>query len=198
VPDEDEYPNIVVPSSQQKPGEFKPYLRNADKLNRDWVFPGTKGFEHRIGGLEKDAVTGNISHDGLNHQRMVDLRQSKLDRIEDYIPELEVVGDESADILVIGWGGTYGHLYTAVEEANASGTKVALCHFNYINPLPKNTAEILSRFKKIIVCELNMGQFASWLRMKFPQFAYHQYNKVQGLPFTVQELKSQFVKLLEA
>ena len=198
VPDDDEFPEIVVPRTQQKAGEYKPYWRNAERLNRDWVFPGTKGFEHRIGGLEKDAVTGNISHDGPNHQVMVDIRQAKLERIADYIPELEVVGDASADLLVVGWGGTYGHLYTAVEEMNSDGTKVALAHFNYINPLPKNTAEVLSRFKKIIVCELNLGQFAGFLRMKYPAFTYHQYNKVQGLPFTVQELKNRFVKLSES
>jgi 2-oxoglutarate ferredoxin oxidoreductase subunit alpha len=109
-----------------------------------------------------------------------------------------VVGDASAELLVVGWGGTYGHLYTAVDEMNGDGTKVALAHFNYINPLPKNTAEVLSRYKKIIVCELNLGQFAGFLRMKYPEFTYHQFNKVQGLPFTVQELKNQFVKLLES
>jgi 2-oxoglutarate ferredoxin oxidoreductase subunit alpha len=198
VPDDDEFPVIVVPQTHQKAGEFKPYLRDADRLNRDWVFPGTKGFEHRIGGLEKDAVTGNISHDGPNHQVMVDIRQEKLNRIANYIPELEVVGDASAELLVVGWGGTYGHLYTAVDEMNGDGTNVALAHFNYINPLPKNTAEVLSRYKKIIVCELNLGQFAGFLRMKYPEFTYHQFNKVQGLPFTVQELKNQFVKLLES
>jgi len=198
VPEEEEFPNIVVPKSHQKSGEFKPYLRDPQKLNRDWVFPGTKGFEHRIGGLEKDSETGNISHDGPNHQVMTDLRQAKLDKIADYIPDLEVLGNADSELLVVGWGGTYGHLYTAVEEMNDVGSKVALVHFNYINPLPGNTAEVFSRYKKIIVCELNSGQFVSFLRMKHPRFTYHQYNKVQGLPFTVHELKSQFVKLLES
>jgi 2-oxoglutarate/2-oxoacid ferredoxin oxidoreductase subunit alpha len=198
VPDDDEFPVISVPVTHQKPGEFQPYLRNAGRLNRDWVFPGTKGFEHRIGGLEKDVVNGNISHDGPNHQLMVNLRQDKLERVADFIPELEILGDATADLLVVGWGGTYGHLFTAVEELNKDGAKVALAHFNYIQPLPKNTQAVLGRFKSIVVCELNLGQFAGFLRMKFPQFSYQQFNKVQGLPFAVQELKIQFVKLLES
>lgn len=198
VPDEADFPVIEVPGTRQKPGEFKPYLRSEDKLNRDWVVPGMKGYEHRIGGLEKDAVTGNISHDGPNHHLMVSLRQQKLERVAHFVPELEVVGDASADLLVVGWGGTFGHLYAAVEALNKEGQKVALAHFNYINPLPLNTAELLGRYKKIVVCELNMGQFAGFLRMKHPQFSYEQFNKVQGQPFTVQELKEQFVKLMEA
>lgn len=198
VPDEGDFPVIEVPRTRQKPGEFKPYLRSEDKLNRDWVVPGMKGYEHRIGGLEKDAVTGNISHDGPNHHLMVSLRQQKLERVAHFVPELEVVGDASADLLVVGWGGTFGHLYAAVEALNKEGQKVALAHFNYINPLPLNTAELLGRYKKIVVCELNMGQFAGFLRMKHPQFSYEQFNKVQGQPFTVQELKEQFVKLMEA
>lgn len=198
VPDEGDFPVIELPRTRQKPGEFKPYLRSEDKLNRDWVVPGMKGYEHRIGGLEKDAVTGNISHDGPNHHLMVSLRQQKLERVAHFVPELEVVGDASADLLVVGWGGTFGHLYAAVEALNKEGRKVALAHFNYINPLPLNTAELLGRYKKIVVCELNMGQFAGFLRMKHPQFSYEQFNKVQGQPFTVQELKEQFVKLMEA
>lgn len=196
VPDEGDFPDIIIPKTNQKPGEFKTYQRDSEKLNRDWVFPGTAGYEHRIGGLEKDAVTGCVSHDGLNHQKMVEIRQEKLERIANYIPKLEIVGDENADLLVVGWGGTYGHLFSAVEELNAEGTKVALAHFNYINPLPANTADVLKRFKKIVVCELNLGQFAGYLRMKHPQYHYHQYNKVQGQPFTIHELKEAFLDLI--
>lgn len=196
VPDEGDFADIVVPRTNQKPGEFKTYLRNPEKLNRDWVLPGTPGYEHRIGGLEKDFVTGSISHDGVNHQKMVELRQEKLDRIANYIPELEVLGNKNSDLLVIGWGGTYGHLFSAVEELNSEGKKVAFAHFNYINPLPKNTADVLKCYKKIIVCELNMGQFVGFLRLKHPRFEYCQYNKVQGQPFTVHELKEAFLKLL--
>ncbi len=198
IPEEGDFPKIVPPYTQQKAGEFKPYLRNKEKLNRDWVIPGMEGFEHRIGGLEKDAMTGNISHDGKNHQLMTQLRQEKVDRVAQYIPELKIEGDADAELLVVGWGGTYGHLLTAVNELNKSGKKVALAHFNYIMPLPRNSEDILKRYKKIVVCELNMGQFVGYLRMHFPKFQYNQYNKVQGQPFTVEELKNEFVKLIEA
>ncbi len=198
VPDDEDFPQIIPPYSKQKAEEYKPYLRSEDKLNRDWVVPGTEGFEHRIGGLEKDAITGNISHDGLNHEKMVKTRQAKVDKVADFVPLQEVEGDEGADLLVIGWGGTYGHLQTAVKELNAEGKKVALAQFNYIMPLPKNTDEILKKYKKIVVCELNLGQFAGYLRMQFPQYVYHQFNRVQGQPFMVSELKEEFLKLMEA
>ncbi len=198
VPDDEDFPQIIPPYSKQKAEEYKPYLRSEDKLNRDWVVPGTEGFEHRIGGLEKDAITGNISHDGLNHEKMVKTRQAKVDKVADFVPLQEVEGSEDADLLVIGWGGTYGHLQTAVKELNAEGKKVALAQFNYIMPLPKNTDEILKKYKKIVVCELNLGQFAGYLRMQFPQYVYHQFNRVQGQPFMVSELKEEFLKLMEA
>jgi 2-oxoglutarate/2-oxoacid ferredoxin oxidoreductase subunit alpha len=198
LPEAGEFPDIVVPTTTQQPGDFKTYQRNPEKLNRDWVVPGTPGYEHRIGGLEKDAVTGCVSHDGPNHQKMVEIRQAKLDRIANYIPELEVMGDTDAELLVVGWGGTYGHLLSAVDELNAAGKKVALAHFNYINPLPRNTAEVLKRYKKIVVCEINLGQFAGYLRAKHPQFHYNQFNKVQGQPFTIHELTETFLELLES
>jgi 2-oxoglutarate ferredoxin oxidoreductase subunit alpha len=197
IPDEGDFPNIIIPKTTQKPEAFLTYKRNAEKLNRDWVTPGNAGYEHRIGGLEKDFETGCVSQDGLNHQKMVEVRQEKLERIANYIPELEVVGDADAELLVIGWGGTYGHLFSAVDELNLEGKKVALAHFAYINPLPRNTAEVLKRFKKIVVCELNLGQFAGYLRMKHPQYNYTQFNKVQGQPFTIHELKETFLELLE-
>ena len=198
IPEADEFPDIKVRKTTQEAGKFMPYKRDSETLSRDWVAPGTPGYEHRIGSLEKDAATGSISHDGPNHEKMVKLRQEKLDRIANYIPEIEITGNPDADLLVVGWGGTFGHLYTAVEELNAAGKKVALAHFTYINPLPRNTKEVLKQFKKIIVCELNLGQFAGYLRMKYPEFNYHQHNKVEGQPFTVQELKEAFIKLMEA
>ena len=197
VPEENEFPEIKVTKTKQKPEEFLPYLRDPEKLSRDWVTPGTPGFRHRIGSLEKTDKVGTISHDPLNHEIMVKLRQEKLDRIANYIPDLEIEGNADADVLAIGWGGTFGHLYSAISELNKEGNKIALAHFTYINPLPKNTKDILKKFKKIIVCELNLGQFASYLRMKFPEFNYHQYNKIQGQPFIVQELKDAFVKLIK-
>jgi 2-oxoglutarate ferredoxin oxidoreductase subunit alpha len=197
VPEDGEFPEIIVPKTKQKPNEFLPYLRDPEKLNRDWAYPGMQGYVHRIGSLEKSSIKGNISHDGPNHEKMVKLRQEKLDRIADYIPELELTGDPEAKILVVGWGGTFGHIYSAVEELNREGKRIALAHFTYINPLPRNTKEILKKFKKIIVCELNLGQFVGYLRMKFPEFSYHQYNKVQGQPFIVQELKDAINKHIE-
>lgn len=152
---------------------------------------------HRIGGLEKDEETGGVSYDAENHQKMVNYRRDKIKNIENCIPEQDILGDVDSQVLVIGWGGTFGHLFTAVEELQNEGKGVALAHFNYINPMPKNTHDVLKRYKKILVCELNMGQFANHLRMNFPDILYRQYNKVQGLPFTVLELKEQFKKLLE-
>jgi 2-oxoglutarate ferredoxin oxidoreductase subunit alpha len=170
-------------------GKWKPYMRDPEKLSRYWAVPGMQGFAHRIGGLEKDYITGEVSHDPLNHQKMTDVRQAKIDKIADYIPELEMIGKEDADLLVIGWGGTFGHLYTAYDELKHEGYNIALAHFNYINPLPRNTYDVLSKFDKKVVCELNMGQFAGYLRMKFEGLSFSQFNKVQGLPFTVKELK---------
>ncbi|NPA35592.1 MAG: 2-oxoacid:acceptor oxidoreductase subunit alpha [Chlorobi bacterium] len=198
IPDLSDFPKINVPVvDENMREEWKPYIRDPEKLSRYWAYPGMKGFAHRIGGLEKDYITGAVSHDPINHQRMVDVRQAKVDKVVDYIPELEIIGEEDADLLIIGWGGTFGHLYTAYEELTNEGHKVALAHFNYIQPLPKNTSDILSKFDKKVVCELNMGQFANYLRMNFEGITLKQYNKVQGLPFTVKELKEHFIKLLE-
>ena len=157
--------------------------------------PGIQGFEHRNGGLEKDYTTGAISTDPLNHQKMVDTRQEKIDYISNVIPELVVEGEKDADLLVVGWGATHGHLMTAVNTLNKQGKKVALAHFNYINPLPKNTEQVIKSYKKVVVCELNNGQFATYLRSKVPG-EYLQYNKVQGQPFTVTELEEHFAGLL--
>lgn len=176
---------------------YQPYARDPETLARTWALPGTKGLEHRIGGLEKMNLTGTISYVPENHQVMTDLREEKVARIANDIPEQEVYGNpEGGEILVVGWGGTYGHLFSTVKDMRAEGKDISLAHFNYINPLPKNTQEIFSRFKKIIVCELNLGQFAKYLKSKFPQFNYRQVNKVAGLPFTVVELKEKVNKLI--
>ena len=156
-----------------------------------------KGFEHRIGGLEKN-VSGTVSHDPENHQVNCEIREEKVQRVVDMVPDLEICGDEEGgDVLVVSWGGTYGHTISAVRELRMAGKNVSLAHFNYIKPLPKNTAEVFGKFKKIIVCELNLGQFAGYLRDKVPGFVYHQANKIKGLPFTVNELKESVYKLLE-
>jgi 2-oxoglutarate ferredoxin oxidoreductase subunit alpha len=145
------------------------------------------GCEHRVGGLEKTHA-GVLSSDPVNHAKMVAERAEKVERVADYIPELEVNGAESGKLLIVGWGGTYGHLLSAVQEVRAEGIDVSFAHFDYILPLPKNTEEVFSKFEKILVCELNSGQFVNYLRGRLPQFKYEQYNKVQGQPFLVQEI----------
>jgi 2-oxoglutarate ferredoxin oxidoreductase subunit alpha len=176
---------------------YLPYHREPEKLSRFWAVPGQEGLRHRVGGLEKADVTGEVSHDPLNHEIMVLTRQEKIDRIANFIPSQEIMGKKRGDLLVIGWGGTYGALYTAVKELQDEGKSISLAQFNYINPLPKNTKDILKGFKKRMICELNLGQFATYLRSKHPQFDYIQYNKIQGLPFMISELKLKFNEILE-
>ncbi len=187
IPSMSDYPEIVPPIITECEGKFKPYLRDAVRHARSWALPGTPGLEHRVGGLEK-SEDGAVSSDPLVHEQMVANRAEKIARVANFIPNVEVVGEQSGDTLIVGWGGTYGHLYTAVKELNAQGKSVGFAHFDYINPLPKNTEEVLSKFNKIIVCELNSGQFVDYLRAKFPQFKYNQLNKVQGQPFIVKEI----------
>lgn len=186
----------ITPRIAKNAGSYKPYERDAATLARDWAIPGMAGFEHLIGGLEKNKM-GSVSHDPDNHQFNCEIREQKVQRVVDLVPNLGVCGDNVGDILVVGWGGTYGHLISAVRELRMEGKKVSLAHISYIKPLPKNTAEVFGNFKKIIVCELNLGQFASYLRDKMPQFTYHQLNKLKGLPFTVNEIKESVYKLLE-
>ena len=198
LPNLDEYPAINPPYvTPEMEGTWTPFQRNEKTGSRYWAVPGTEGFMHRIGGLEKSNETGVISTEPENHQKMTLLRQAKVDKIADCIPELEVQGDADAELLVVGWGGTYGHLYSAVEHMRKNGQKVALAHFQYINPLPKNTADVLKKYKKIIVAEQNLGQFAGYLRMKVPGLNINQFNQVKGQPFVTRELVDTFTKLLE-
>lgn len=162
--------------------------RDETSKARYWSSPGMEGFQHRNGGLEKDYVKGSISTDALNHEKMVEARAEKIEYISRFLPEVKVQGDPDADLLVIGWGSTQGHLMSAVDKLNKAGKKTALAHFNYIYPLPANADEVIRKYKKVVVCELNSGQFASYLRSKVPGVEYLQYNKVQGQPFTVSEL----------
>lgn len=196
IPSMAKLPEIKI--RRAKEGDnYQPYARDPETLARTWAVPGTKGLEHRIGGLEKMNITGTISYVPENHQVMTDLRQEKVARIANYIPQQEVYGSqEGGEILVVGWGGTYGHLFSAVKELRKEGKDVSLAHFNYINPLPKNTRDVFAKFRKILVCELNLGQFASYLRSKYPEFTYQQYNKVAGLPFTMLEIKEEVNKLI--
>ena len=159
--------------------------------------PGLEGYQHIHGGLEKDNKTGAISTNPENHDLMCRLRQAKIDKIQ--VPDVEVLGDkDDADLLIVGFGGTYGHLHAAMDEMRAAGKKVALAHFKYINPLPANTAEVLKKYKKVVVAEQNLGQFAAFLRMKVDCFAPYQFNQVMGQPFVVNELVEAFGKILNA
>ncbi len=186
-------PNFVKPDME----DVRVTSRDPESLARYWAVPGMEGFNQRNGGLEKDYITGAISSDPLNHQKMVDMRQAKINYISTKIPELLVEGDVDADTLVIGWGSTYGHLKTAVTNLAKAGEKVALAQFNYIHPLPKNTEEVILKYKNILVCELNSGQFATYLRSKVPS-NYKQYNKVQGQPFNVAELEEAILKTVHS
>lgn len=187
----------IKPRKATNPDLFKPYNRDPETLAREWAVPGMEGYEHRIGGLEKNAA-GAVSHDPENHHINTEIRAAKVEKVVDMIPDLEVIGEQEGDLLVVGWGGTYGHMISSLRVMQDAGKKVSLAHFNYIKPLPKNTAEVFSKFKKIVVCELNLGQFASYLRDKVPGHYYYQVNKMKGLPFSVNELVENFEKILEA
>ena len=198
IPEADEYPEIkpnYVP--EELKGTWKPYLRDEKTKVRYWAIPGTEGFAHRLGGLEKDAVTSAISTDPVNHEKMVYIRKEKIERIADDIPALEVSHNADADTLLVGWGGTFGHLYTAAEELNKEGKPVAFAHFRYINPLPANTAEVFAKYRRVIVAELNTGQFADYLQSKFPEVKFERINKVQGQPFLVKEVIDGVTKMME-
>ncbi|MDR1130352.1 MAG: 2-oxoacid:acceptor oxidoreductase subunit alpha [Prevotellaceae bacterium] len=196
IPSTADFPDIKPPTVPEGTAGYMPYARDAERLARFWAIPGTPGLEHRIGGLEKDSLKGSPSTDPQNHQLMVDTRAAKVARVADFIPEQEIIGNSEGNLLVVGWGGTFGHLYTAVSQMQAEGKDLSLAHFNHICPLPKNTESIFGKFRNIIVCELNSGQFANYLRMKYPHTVFQQYNKVQGLPFTVIELVEKFNSLL--
>jgi 2-oxoglutarate/2-oxoacid ferredoxin oxidoreductase subunit alpha len=188
-------PNYVSNYHDSKP--WKAYRRDKETFVRYWAIPGTPGFAHRLGGLEKDYETSAISTDPMNHQKMVKTRQAKIDKIADFIPDLEVQGDKDADLLIVGWGGTYGHLYETMEDLQAQGKKVALAHFKFINPLPKNTAEVLKKYKKVVVAEQNNGQFANYLRGKVSDFNPYRFNRIKGQPFIVSRLVEEFTKIME-
>ena len=180
---------IKPPRVKDNEPNFYPYHRDPKRLNRYWAIPGQPGLRHRVGGLEKTDLTGEVSNDPMNHQIMVEQRKLKVEKVAEFIPGQKVIGPQEGDLLVVGWGGTFGALASAVKDLQGKGKSIALAQFNYINPLPSNTEDILKDFKKRIVCELNLGQFANYLRSKYPQYEYKQYNKVQGLPFMISELK---------
>ena len=189
-----DYPAIQPPFvPAELKGTWTPYQRNEEGV-RYWAVPGTEGFTHILGGLEKDNATGAISTNPENHHLMTQLRQQKIDNIK--VPDVVVEGDkDDAELLIVGFGGTYGHLHAAMDEMRAAGKKVALAHFKYINPLPKNTEEVMKKYPKVVVAEQNMGQFAGYLRMKIDGFVPNQYNEVKGQPFVVNELVAAFTEI---
>ena len=196
IPSMSDYPDIHPPfaSGAIAPGDkFHPFERDPETMVPRWAVPGQKGYEHRVGGLEK-THEGVLSSDPTNHETMVRERAEKVARIVRDIPGLKVRGEEKGELLVIGWGGTYGHLASAIHDLHQDGVKVSYTHFDYINPLPPNTAEVLSGFRKILVCELNTGQFADYLRARFPELNFVKFNKVQGQPFLVDEIKDAVLK----
>lgn len=186
----------LVTADDYKDKEFFPYDRDPETLVRKWAIPGTPELMHRVGGLEKEDRTGNVSYDPANHELMVHTRQAKVDKIADHIPAQEVLGDTQGDLLVVSWGGTYGATYQAVNQARANGAKVSLMHMRYLNPMPRNVSDILSGFKKIVVAELNNGQLKGLLNARFNCNA-KGYNKVQGKPFMIRELTQMIEKELE-
>jgi 2-oxoglutarate ferredoxin oxidoreductase subunit alpha len=175
---------------------FHPYQRDA-RLVREWAIPGTPGLEHRIGGLEKEDITGNVSYDPINHHHMVQTRAQKIANIANEIPELTVIGPAEGDVLVLGWGGTYGSLVTACQRAQHKGWKVAHAHLRYLNPMPRNTGEVLKRYKKVLIPELNAGQLRMLIRANYLVDAVGL-NKVQGKPFLVSEIEEKIEELLRS
>ena len=191
IPKMADMPAINPPIAESSEQIFMPYRRDSRHV-RSWAFPGIKGLEHRIGGLEKHFATGNISYEPANHALMVATRAAKVAAIVEDIPLQSVMGQVAGELLVVGWGGTRGHIESAVSQMQAMGFSVSHCHLNYLNPLPKNVEQIFAGFKRILVCELNEGQAASYLQGLFPQFVFERFNKIEGQPFTVAELLNAF------
>jgi 2-oxoglutarate ferredoxin oxidoreductase subunit alpha len=195
VADMPEIKNNIVNEAKEN---WHPYDRNENTLARNWAIPGTPGLEHRVGGLEKDSVTGNVSYVPENHELMTTVRAEKVKRVQNYIPEIKSEFTNEGDLLVVGWGGTYGSLHSAVKQLHDEGYKnIGFTHFHHINPLPKNTEDLFKKFKKIVVCELNSGQFVQILRTNFNGFDIKQFNKVQGLPFGNNDLIQEFKQLVK-
>jgi 2-oxoglutarate ferredoxin oxidoreductase subunit alpha len=182
----EDLPQIEVKFADD-PANFLPYSRDEQTLSRPFAIPGTPGLEHRIGGIEKEHLTGNVNYDPENHHFMVKLRQEKIDRVADSIPELEVFGEPTGKVLVLGWGSTYGSITSAVERLQREGRSVSSAHLRYLNPFPKNLGEVLSGFERVIIPEMNLGQLATMIRAKYLIDAV-AFSKVKGRPFQIREI----------
>jgi 2-oxoglutarate ferredoxin oxidoreductase subunit alpha len=194
VPDINALPQID-PDFASDPETFKPYARDEQTLARPWAIPGTPGLEHRIGGLEKSDITGNVSYDPANHDKMVHLRAEKIERIAQDVPDVEPWGEESGGLLVLGWGSTYGVITTAVQRARAQGKKVSAAHFRHLNPLPKNLGEVLRRYDRVLLPEINLGQMRMLLRARY-LVDIEGLNKVSGRPFTIAEIENKIAEMV--
>ncbi len=188
IPEVDELPDLSTSIKEIDPAGFSPYRRDAQTLARDWAIPGVPGLQHRIGGLEKDFKTGAISYDALNHEKMATIRRAKVDGIADDIADLEVYGDtEGGKILILSWGSTFGAIHGKVRKYRAEGESISHAHFTHLRPFPKNTAEVLSKFEKVVVAEMNLGQLEQLIRMKFLVDVIPLI-KIQGKPFREDEI----------
>ena len=197
IPKTADLPEISPPLAKPNDTNFKPYKRDAETLARLWAIPGTEGLRHRVGGLEKTDIHGQVSTCPHNHQLMVKTREAKVQKVADYLPLQKINGDPAGDLLVVSWGGTEGSIKTAIREMQRNGEKIGHAHFSHIMPLPRNTKKILESYSIIVVCELNNGQFVKYLRSEFPGITFHQFNKIQGLPFFTSELIEHFKQLLK-
>jgi 2-oxoglutarate/2-oxoacid ferredoxin oxidoreductase subunit alpha len=198
IPDDEELPKVQPRYQTQTngaDGTYLPYLRDA-KLIRPWAVPGTPGLEHRIGGLEKDSLTGMVSYDGMNHEKMVKTRAQKIRNVVDDVPDLVVQGPQQGDVLLLSWGGTYGSVRTAAEALCAAGKSVGHAHLRWMNPMPKNLGTILKSFKKVVIPEVNDGQLAFVIRGRFPGIDPVQFNRINGKAIRVSELKQKVLELL--
>src|SRR6056297_1069312 len=197
VPENGDLPDITIKEFEGSAEDWQPYVRDTEFLTRYWKGPGDKGFEHRIGGLEKQIDTGNLTYEPENHEKMTKIREEKIARIAKKLPKQRVIGAQSGKLLVVGWGSTHGAINTAVTDLLEEGEEnIGFSHFNYINPLPENTEEMFNRFDQILVCELNNGQFANYLKANFPHFKYKKFNKIQGQPFFTSEIKAEIINTL--
>lgn len=196
IPSLQDLPRIEVRFATD-PNTFKPYARDPETLARPWAIPGTPGLEHRIGGLEKSDITGNVSYDPENHHRMVTLRAERIARIANDIPNVEVFGEPEGDLLVLGWGSTYGFIRSAVERVRAEGLAVSHAHLRYLNPFPANLGEVLAGFRRVLIPELNLGQLLLLIRGRYLVDAVGL-NKVAGRPFRVAEIQEKIYELVPA
>ena len=195
IPDENNFPDLK-PEFHTEQANFSPYQRNQETLARNWAIPGTPGLQHRLGGLEKHSVTGEISYDPENHERMVLLRDEKIKRIKNDLPPLEIIGPGKNEILVVSWGSVYGPAFSAIKELQEQGHPVSMVQLRYLNPFQNNLADILKNFEKVLVPEMNLGQLSSMLRSEFLVDTI-PFSKVQGRPFLISEIRSRILELLD-